>query len=165
MINSYEVGAVFNIIDKASPTLKLLADQFNVLDKAILRTQEALTRFSKQSFGGVGNRLKVINDQMAALGVNSGKAFGGLDAAVQGSIGRVQALKTEIASLGAEMRGIGRMNMLPGGGGRSGGTGGGGNGGGGRGGHGRGGNGVHLGASQHDHPLLHDVELCYPGAA
>ena len=145
MINSYEVGAVFNIIDKASPTLKLLADQFNILDRAILRTQESLTRFSAQRFTGLGTRLKGINDQMAAIGVNSGKAFGGIDAGIQGSISRVQALKAEVTSLGAEMRGIGRMNMLPGGGG-----------GGGRGPHprpgqggGSGGGGIHLGASQH----------------
>ena len=117
MITSYEVGSVFKIVDQASPVLKRLAVQFGELDALIVKTHKNLSSFSSARFTGLGTRLKGINEQMAALGVNSGKAFGGVDVAIQSSIARVQALRAEVGLLGAEMRGLGRIGVAGGGGG------------------------------------------------
>ena len=117
MITSYEVGAIFKIVDQASPVLKLLADQFNVLDRAILRTQEGLAKLSSQRFAGLGTRLKGINEQMAALGVNSDKAFAGMGAAFDSALVGARALKVEMAEIAAISRRVGTGVAASGGGG------------------------------------------------
>ena len=127
MITSYSVGSIFEIIDKASPVLKLLAKQFGELDALVLSTQKNMSRFSAQRFTGLGNRIKAVNEQMAALGVSSEKAalgmMGGVDkmgASFDAAVIGARALKTEMGEIAAMSRQIGRVNMGPGigGGGR-----------------------------------------------
>ena len=124
MITSYEVGAVFNIVDKASLVLKLLATQFGELDALIIKTQENLTRFSAQRFTGLGNRIKVVADQMTALGLSSEKALGGMMTGfgamgkeLGDAAGAAKVLKTEMAEIAAMSRRMGGGNLLPGSGG------------------------------------------------
>ena len=123
MITSYEVGAVFKIVDQASTQLKAISAQFKELDALILRTKENMSAFGIKGLGRLSNQIKAVNEQMAALAGSSDKAalgamggFARLDGAVDASIQRVRALKTEMAS-------IGRAGMLPGPGGGGGGGG------------------------------------------
>src|SRR5574337_234933 len=126
MITSYEVGAVFKIVDQASSTLKLISTQFKELDALILRTKENMTAVSSTRFAGLANRLKLVNEQMASLAGNSEKALGGvmtgfgaMGREIDGAVAGVKLLKTELASLSVQSRSLGGAFALPGPGGRA----------------------------------------------
>lgn len=120
MITSYEVGAVWKIVDQVTPTLTRIADQLRAFDKLVQGVHERL--------GQIGSQFTAISDTRFA-GVNRGLT--GISTRLENIERRANTAKSALGGIG------GGMQMLPGSGGRgpgsSGGLGGGGPGGGARG--------------------------------
>jgi hypothetical protein len=128
VISAGEVGAVFTIKDDASGALERLARQFNELQGTIDHIKETMA-----SLGGAEDGpLAKLREQFGlvgragedASGVITG-AFGKVDGAVDGTIGRVNALRESLASAAREAE---AFKFAPSGGGGSGGGSGGGEG-------------------------------------
>jgi hypothetical protein len=131
LISAGEVGATFRITDEASGVLQRLADEFNRLQGPIDKLKESLAGIG----GAEDGPLAKLREQFGLVGKSgteaSGiitEAFGKVDGAVDGTIGRVNALKESLAGAAREAEAL----KIPG----MGGFGGGGMGGGGEEGHG-----------------------------
>ena len=106
-VTTYEVGALFTIVNRASPVLVKVAEQLAAIDKQI---------------AGLGAGA---SDMTASMAVAFGKVGGLADAA----LGSMRALKTEMAEIAASSQAVGRLGAPigirsrgTGGGGGSGGT-------------------------------------------
>jgi hypothetical protein len=125
VISAGEVGAIFTIKDEASGALERLARQFNELQGTIDHIKETMAGLG----GAEDGPLAKLREQFGlvgragedASGVITG-AFGKVDGAVDGTIGRVDRLRESLASAAGEAE---AFKFAPGGGGGSGGSGGG----------------------------------------
>lgn len=105
MISAGEVGAVFKIVNEASPVLKALMDEMNALQGVIDRTKLAL----KDLTFPPGLNRSIANMDRALQGVatqaeNTAKVTQSGFEAIDRSVGRTAAL---VGDLKREMRGIG----------------------------------------------------------
>ncbi|MDI1347390.1 MAG: hypothetical protein PSV22_25370 [Pseudolabrys sp.] len=130
MITSFEVGAVFKIVNEASPGIRAILTDIRALNKAITNTEKNMSRLTGVMNKGLGPAL---GETRALARAWEGVAL---------SAGLAQAAIASASRSNAAMKAIGgggRQNII----GRSGGIPGGGGGGGARGG-GRGGSGFHV---------------------
>ncbi len=138
MIEAGEVGAVFTIIDRASPVLKAIATQLGELDAALTRSKERMTALASTQFGGLVTRIGEINAQMNRTGniaartanemvAGFGRATAGLeeaslklstsltstfakvDESMAGMVTAMRSAKAEIAGISSELRAIERL--------------------------------------------------------
>lgn len=72
MISAGEVGAVFAIVDEASPVLRLLIEQFERLDALIGRTKEQLSSLRMPT--GAARAIAEMDASLAKLPVSTDKA-------------------------------------------------------------------------------------------
>ena len=86
-VTTYEVGALFTIVNRASPVLVKVAEQLAAIDKQI---------------AGLGAGA---SDMTASMAVAFGKVGGLADAA----LGSMRALKTEMAEIAASSQAVGRL--------------------------------------------------------
>jgi hypothetical protein len=114
VISSLEVGAAFRIQDLASAQLREIAGQLRVVDEALAKVKGSLVELAESKFPGLTRRIGTLTERMEALGVSAqkgadgiDKAFASTDAAIGTTIGRVQQLKAELASLNAPALGGG----------------------------------------------------------
>lgn len=146
MIVSYEVGAVYRIVDEASPVLRRLADQMEMLDRVATSLRTKLLEIADVRFTGMTRSVQSLEKNLTAAGVAAdrmgGQVAGGV-ALITGGLARANAeaagLATQMRAIAAASRNLGRSGF-GGGGAAAGGAAAGGAGGGGR--HGPGG-GVH----------------------
>ena len=172
MIGSYEVGAIFRIVNDASPTLEKIALQLKELDKLLATTQKRFTALgasfkleSIQSLERINKALGLVAESATVAGDKVGSAFEKvgvigqtssekLAASYKGAFAEISAGARLAAAEVGGINAVARNTMrLPGAGGRNGsGSGGGGSGGGhSGGGHGGlhvwGGPGAHVGGA------------------
>src|ERR1700761_9370889 len=100
MITAGEVGAVFKIVDEASPVLKKLMDQFTALQGVIDRTALAMKEIKfpaglNKSLGTLDAKLKSITDSAAATAGAVGSSFEKMDASIATTAEAIAKLKTE----------------------------------------------------------------------
>lgn len=105
MITAGEVGAVFKIVDEASPVLKKLAEQFNALQATIEKTKAMLDTIKlppglNRSLTNFERNLKGINDQVVRTADTVSIAFGKIDTSIGTTAAAVSALKRDMASIG-----------------------------------------------------------------
>lgn len=102
MITSYEVGAVFRIIDQGSPALRELFTQFERLDKMVVGLQTKFKEFGKldtkamtASLSGVETKLKALGDTSSAtskvLQDSLSAAFASVDGKATTAVASIQA--------------------------------------------------------------------------
>jgi hypothetical protein len=105
MISAGEIGAVFRVDDQASAVLQRLADEFNRLQGTIDAIKESMSSIGAAEDGP----LAKLREQFAqvgkagedASGIITG-AFGKVDGSIDGTIGRVNALKESLAGAARE---------------------------------------------------------------
>jgi hypothetical protein len=93
MITSFEVGSIFQIVNKATPQLRAILKSVTELDTAIEATRKNLTGLSRTKLVGVGNQFKAITAEVAVLD----KALTGTAAAI-GRFAKAPAALTGITS-------------------------------------------------------------------
>ena len=86
-VTSYEVGALFTIVNRASPVLPKIAEQLAAIDKQI---------------AGIGTGASDMTAGMAL-------AFGKVTESAATALGSMRALKTEMAEIAASSRAVGRL--------------------------------------------------------
>ena len=93
MIEAGEVGAVFTIVDEASPILRALMEQFNALQATIDRTKLALKELVMPPglTASVGRMTKSFNEAAGALGKVK-LSISEAGAAAEGTAGKVEAI-------------------------------------------------------------------------
>lgn len=130
MIEAGTVGAIFQIQDEASATLRRLAGEFERLDGLISSTKKELSSLSATQFSGMIKRLSGVGQELTGIGEKSAAAskaigenfdgaglaiykaietatssvsasFGKIDTVADTSIAAIGKLKAELASLGA----------------------------------------------------------------
>jgi hypothetical protein len=89
MIGSYEVGAIFRIVNDASPTLERIASQLRGLDGLIASAKKELSSLGASFGGGLAGRIE-----------NADKALKGLDGAAAGAKGAIGSLADAMVSIG-----------------------------------------------------------------
>lgn len=113
MITAGEVGAVFKIVDEASPVLKALAEQFTKLQTTIERTKTMLKELRFPP--GINKGLGTMAEKLAALDRVANTAAGGVDKAFASMDASIATTIGEVKKLQAEMRGLGRTASAGGG--------------------------------------------------
>ncbi len=110
MISSLEVGAIFKIVDDASPALMRIADELKVLQEQIERTKVAFTSLARTTFAGVTDRLQAVNAELKGMGDLGATAadkmalsFDRAAAAMSTSLARVSEQMARIAAQGEEV--------------------------------------------------------------
>lgn len=68
MISSLEVGALFKIVDDASPALQRIASELKEVQAQIEKTKAAFTSLARTSFAGVSDRLIAMNNELKGMG-------------------------------------------------------------------------------------------------
>jgi hypothetical protein len=108
VISSLEVGGTFRVIDAASGPLKEIAAQLKAIQAAMDKVKGSLVELAESKFPGLTRRIGTLAERMDALAGSAQKgadsidrAFSSTDAAIGTTIGRVQQLKAELASLNA----------------------------------------------------------------
>jgi hypothetical protein len=120
MISSLEVGAVFRIVDEASPVLQSLATQFKELQGLIDETRKSLSGLGTRSLGTLGEKLAVINKEMTGIADKSAAASDAMSIGFKGLNEQIAGASAGMANLGREMKAIAaesRALSLGGGGG------------------------------------------------
>jgi|SRR5579883_88881 hypothetical protein len=103
MITAGEVGAVFKIVDEASPVLRRLSEQFTQFEKKIDRIKRSLgTMFdSVKDSDAVFGRLLGGIDKLGAASEKAGAKFAAaFDGAADKATERIAALRKEIEGIG-----------------------------------------------------------------
>src|SRR5579863_2682307 len=124
-VTSFEVGAIFRIVDAASPTLKALSAQITTIQGQLDKIKESI---------GVGltGILSGFNTELAKMGTGAGKsageietAFARIDKSAALTLGSLTALKDEVGTIALGARGaLGGPGRSPAGAGGIGGRGG-----------------------------------------
>ncbi|HYA07481.1 MAG TPA: hypothetical protein VEF90_16470 [Xanthobacteraceae bacterium] len=114
MISAGEVGALFKVVDEASPVLRRLMDQFNALQGVIDRTKAAMAelRFPtglNKSISNMGRALKGVADQTKLTTETVGVGFKKIDESVSTTTKLVADLRKEMSGLASASRGVGRI--------------------------------------------------------
>ena len=93
MIEAGEVGAVFTIVDEASPVLRALMEQFNALQVTIDRTKLALKELVMPPglTASVGRMTKAFNDAAGAVG-RVKASLGEIDAASATAVRNIEGI-------------------------------------------------------------------------
>ena len=86
-VTSYEVGAIFTIVNRASPVLAKIAEQLGAIDKQI---------------AGLGTGA---SDMTAGIAL----AFGKVTESAATALRSMRALKTEMAEIAASSQAVGRL--------------------------------------------------------
>ena len=89
-VTTYEVGALFTIVNRASPVLLKVAEQLAAIDKQI---------------AGLGTGASDMTAGMAL-------AFGKVTESAASALGSMRALKTEMAEIAASSQAVGRLVAL-----------------------------------------------------
>src|SRR6202035_2524039 len=110
MLTSFEVGAVFRIVNDASPQLRALIEQVTKLDGLIVKANDNLKKFA-ETFKLLTN---ASNTTSSTLSVD----FGEINKVIDRSIDRVAVLKGEFMSLRAPTSSAATLLRPPAGGGR-----------------------------------------------
>lgn len=74
MISSYEVGAIFRIVNDASPTLERIASQLRGLDGLIASAKKELSSLGSSFGGGLVGRIESAGNALKGLDTNAGTA-------------------------------------------------------------------------------------------
>jgi hypothetical protein len=109
MISAGEIGAAFRITDEASAVLQRLADEFNRLQGTIDAIKGSMAGIGFEDDGPLGKlraQLKEVGESGASASQIISESFGKVDGAVDGTIGRVNALKESLASAAREAESI-----------------------------------------------------------
>ena len=131
MISAGEVGAVFRVVDEASPILKRLMDQFNALQVTIERTEAAMKALVmppglNRSLGTMERRFRAISDASKITGDVASASFAKIDSALGATVTNLGNVSREMKAIAAEARAInGPRSLRYGGGSHGGGSGGG----------------------------------------
>ena len=111
MIEAGEIGAIFSIVDEASPVLRRLAAEFERLDGVMKQVKEAMATVKLPP--GVTAALGRMNDQLIAISGSADKAAAGAAAAF-GTIDKsVDTTMERVAALTAEMGKMGKVGAMP----------------------------------------------------
>jgi GH24 family phage-related lysozyme (muramidase) len=124
-VTTFEVGSVFTIVDRATPTLEKLSRQVTVFSDAIKKAQKNLAELGEMKFTGLENSLKLLSEKLASLGGTTREATGSMNASIETSISSVNSLaaawgRVEAAAAGAARAARASQVPLAGGGGRGG---------------------------------------------
>ena len=123
MIEAGSVGVSFTVRDDASAALERLAREFNELQVSIDKIKESMSSIGAAEDGPIA-KLREQFAQIGRAGEDASSiimgAFGKVDGAVDGTIGRVNALKESLASAAREAE---AFKIAPGIGGFGGGSG------------------------------------------
>lgn len=113
MITSYEVGAVYRIVDQATPTLLKIAGTLEKLDalgkKVGLHLKEiggAKLGLLSKELGTLENKLSAISKEAGATREGLVSAFSRADASIAATTGAVAKLTTELAAARKEAAGL-----------------------------------------------------------
>lgn len=117
---SYEVGAIFTIVDRASPVLRTLAAQFKEMNVQILDAKKALASLGTTGLAGLNSRLTGVNERITAIGKGAvgsqaevTAAFAKIDASAAKSIDSLRAMKVEMGEIAAASRAVRGPAALP----------------------------------------------------
>jgi hypothetical protein len=122
MISAGEVGAVFKVVDEASPALRRILEQMNALTAAVDRTQLALKSLTmppglNRSLGLTEKRFANIADASKVTGDVVASTFVKIDRAAAATASNVANIGRELKAIGAEARAMGGLGSLRYGGG------------------------------------------------
>lgn len=71
MIVSYEVGAVYRLVDEATPALRALTERFEVLDRIVTKVKAGLAELSEARFAGLSRSMATLDRSMAKVGTSA----------------------------------------------------------------------------------------------
>lgn len=129
MIESYRVGAIFELRDEVSPKLRGIFENVERLEKAVGRVQKAFSSINQVALGGFTEKLQGIGEKLSTIGTKAegigSKMRSGLqsaDAAIvesgrklEGFSGRFSAIETASRTAGEAVTGnIGRATTAVG---------------------------------------------------
>jgi hypothetical protein len=112
MISAGEVGAVFKVVDEASPILKRLMDQFNALQVTIDRVKLSMKDFMfppglSRSLTNMEKALKGVATQTETTSGAVSSGFAKMDESVALTQANIARLGKEIRGLAAESKALG----------------------------------------------------------
>ena len=111
MIEAGEIGAIFSIVDEASPVLRRLAAEFERLDGVMKQVKEAMATVKLPP--GVNAALGRMNENLAAIAGSADKAATGAAAAFGAIDKSVDTTMERVAALTAEMGKMGKVGAMP----------------------------------------------------
>ena len=125
MISAGEVGAVFRIVDEASPVLRRILELMDALTASVDRTKLSLKTLTvpaglNRSLGITRDRFVGIAEASNASGDAVAASFVKMDGAIAATSANIANMGRELKAIGSESRAIGGGNLRYGG--RGGGT-------------------------------------------
>lgn len=122
MITSYEVGAVYRIIDQASPTLLKIVGLLEKVSGLSKQVEAHFSGLGAVKLGGLNKSLSTLDKQLAGIAQKAGVTREGLvsnfakaDASINTTTAAVSKLTAELAAAKAEAAGL-RIPRVGGGG-------------------------------------------------
>lgn len=114
MITSYEVGAIFRIVDDASPVIRRVFSEVQNLDRLITTTRANLARLGQvpgltkliSQLAEVSGELRKISTQGATAARATATAFGPLNAELSAAVTAAQGLASALTASAAAARTI-----------------------------------------------------------
>jgi len=95
MLTSFEVGSVFQIIDRASPVIAKLAREMTDFGKLVATTKKELQSLGNLKLGGLNTNLKTATDQVVALKDAAERAAGTIASSTKAAEASVQQLTAQ----------------------------------------------------------------------
>ena len=119
MLESGEVGAIFRIVDDASPALKRIAELLEKLQGQIVRTQKSMKAMAfppglNRSLGIMETRMTQIAEASKGLDAATG-AFAKIDATAASTSANLANISREMKTIAAESRAVNGPAALRGG--------------------------------------------------
>jgi len=105
MITSLTVGAVFKIIDEASPVLERLSRQVSEFNKLVATAKKGLGELGNVKFPGLETSLKKLSDQAAMVGTK-------MDASLRSIVGSTDTAITSVDRLAASWDAVAASTRL-----------------------------------------------------
>jgi hypothetical protein len=91
-ITSFEVAAVFKIVDEATGILRRMGEQVAAFDRIVIKTTENLALLGRVTFPGLSGELKSLSAQAEALKTTFGAVTSSMNSSVAATTGEVNAL-------------------------------------------------------------------------
>ena len=107
VITSFEVGSVFQIVDKASPVISRLSKEVADFAKLVADTRKELQSLGRVSFKGLADNLKLATDQTAKLAGTVDKTSADITAATNRATLSVRELAREFQATAVAARSVG----------------------------------------------------------
>lgn len=94
-VTSFEVGSIFQIVDRATPTLERLSKLMRELAKLSSDTKKSLDALGKVNFGPLEGNLKTLTERIDAMAVSVDKAAETMTTATDAAAASARALAQE----------------------------------------------------------------------